>query len=152
VLRLLGLHPRSQVLVSRVVHHAVRLVACNVEIDLASGLLTLGKSGRVDALRCGDLVQGSVCLTARGTRVQIRHDRDDGAVDGFIGGGGFPESSLHRIGDVIGAGSKVADGPPLNDVTVGEGCLGAQSVGAGTATFIRSGSRCARDADGSRGD
>lgn len=139
-------------MVFRFVHDSVGLVAGDVEIDLAGGLLALLEGGRVDALRGGNLVQGSVRLAARGSSVEIRHDRRHGAFDRFVGCGGFPESALYRVRDGVGAGLKVADGPSLNDVAVHKACLGAQSVGRSIGGFVGGGGRCAGNADDSRGE
>jgi hypothetical protein len=136
--------------VSRVVHDAVRLVASNVEIDFASGLLTLRQIRGVDALGCRNLVQGSVRVAAWGTCVQIRHDRGDIAVYGFIGGSSFPESARYGVGDGVSAWFEIADGPSLNNIAVDKRCLGAQSVATDLGAFIGRGRRCASDPDDSR--
>jgi hypothetical protein len=49
------LDPKRKVGSARVVGHAVRIVAGDVEVQFATDLLPLGYSGGVDALSRGDL-------------------------------------------------------------------------------------------------
>ena len=147
--RRLRLHPDDQIPATGVVHDTVGALTSDVEVDLARGLLAWGEGGWVDPRGAGYLEQGSVRLAVFGAGVEIRHHRDDGAFEGFVGGGGFPEGAAYLVGDRVRAGSEVADGPALNDGPVGHLRLVPNLVGGGSGV-VGGCSRCA-DADDSCG-
>ena len=125
------LHPDEQIAAAGVVHDTVRVLTGHVEVNLAGGLLAWGDGGGVDALGGGDLEQGSVHSAICGTGVEIRNDRGDGALEGFITGGDFPQLAAYLIGDRVGAGFEIAHGPALNDIPVDQLCLLPYFVGGG---------------------
>ena len=126
---------------SVVVHDPVGVLAGDVEVHLAGGLLALGNRRWVNALRGANLVQGSVHLPTRGAGVEIRHNRNDQSLDGFIGDSGFPEAPANRVRNGIDAWLKVADGPALNGGAVDKGNLIPDCLRVGNVRISRSG-RC----------
>jgi hypothetical protein len=142
------LYPGEEIVVARAVHDGVRRVAGHIEIHLARGLFALTERRRIDALRSGDTEQNAVRLAAASAGVQVGHNRGGSALEGFVGGGGFPQSACDWIRDGIRARPKAGDGPALNDVAVDE--LGLASDGRRGDVLGRCAGRC-DDADGASG-